>query len=118
MTEAVKDIETKELEKVETRTEVWAQFDVVVRDKYVEVLADVPGVMKDGIEITLHKNILDIKARRDDYDGLRKKDYKCSFTLGEEVSRTGITAKVENGVLKVTVPMAKDSGVKQIPIKS
>ena len=65
MTEAVKDIEKKE-EAVaeESRTYVWARSDVIIKDKQVEVHADMPGVDSAGVGITLHKNILEIKGKR------------------------------------------------------
>jgi HSP20 family molecular chaperone IbpA len=119
MTKAVKDIEKKDtaLEKTEARAETRARFDVIVREKHVEILADMPGVDKEGVDITVHRNSLDITGRRPDYDGARRKDYKCSFTLGDQVGTDGITASVKNGVLKVLVPKAKDAGVKKIQIK-
>ncbi len=118
MTEAVKDIEKKEETAVENRTFVWARSDVILKDKHVEVLADMPGVESDSVDITLHKNILEIKGRRSDYDGLGRKDYRSSFTLGEEVKRDGIKATVKNGVLMVVIPKAKDKGLVHIPVKS
>ena len=119
MTEAVKDIEKKEEAVVEeSRTYVWARSDVMLKDKHVEVHADMPGVDKDGVDITLHRNILEIKGRRSDYDGLGRKDYRSSFTLGEEVKRDGLKAKIDNGVLTITVPKAKDSALVHIPVKS
>ena len=119
MTEAVKDIEKKEEAVVDrNRSYVWARSDVIIKDRHVEVHADMPGVENDSVDITLHKNILEIKGRRPDYDGLGRKDYRSSFTLGEEVKRDGIKATVNNGVLKVVIPKAKDKGLVRIPVKS
>ncbi len=118
MTEAVKDAVTKEEKKVEARVETWADFEIIVKEKDVVVIADMPGVTKDGLDITLHKNILEARGKRSDYDGRRKKDYICSFTLGQEVKRDGIKARIDNGVLTVTVPKAKDTGLVHIPVKS
>ena len=118
MTEAVKDIEKKEETAGQSRTSVWARSDVILKDRHVEVHADMPGVESDSVDITLHKNILEIKGRRSDYDGLGRKDYRSSFTLGEEVKRDGIKATVNNGVLKVVIPKAKDKGLVRIPVKS
>ena len=117
MTEAIKDVVKKDETKEQARAETWAAFDIIVKDKHVEVIADMPGVKKDGLDITLHKNLLEVRGKRSDYDGRRKKDYICSFTLGVEVKRDGLKARIDNGVLAVTVPKAKDSGVVHVPIK-
>jgi len=121
MTEAVKDIVKKEDTEVvasEVRAEAMARFDVIVKDKHIEVLADMPGVTKDTVDITIHQNVLEITGKRTDYDGMTRLDHKCSFTLGEQVSRDGITATVNNGVLKLAIPKAKDHGVKKIKVKT
>ena len=118
MTTAVKEATEAEVEsKVEYRAEVLARHDVIIREKVVEVLADMPGVDKDSVEITLHRDVLEITGKRADYDGESRKDYKCSFTLGTQLDTKKIKATVKDGVLKVEIPKTADAGVKRIPIK-
>lgn len=114
MTQAVAE---KEAVQQEVRAQVRARFDVIVKEAHLEVLADMPGVSRDSVEVTLEAGVLDIKGERADYDGARRKDYHCSFTLGTEVDTEGIKAGVTGGVLTVTIPKAKNAGARKIKVK-
>src|SRR5437870_13827893 len=85
--------------------------------------AEMPGVGKDGLEVTVDGNELTIIGRRSDpaltgdvvYSESRAWDYKRVFELDPEIDSSKITAKMEQGVLMLTLP--KTERVKPRKIK-
>ena len=90
--------------------------DVHEHDDHYELDIDLPGFAKDEINISLENGMLTVAAAK----GLEKKDtdkkgkvirqerysgsMQRSFYVGEAVSENEITAKFENGVLRLNVP--------------
>lgn len=88
-----------------------------------------PGMEKTDFTINLEAAILTISAvqkeevKNDALKSIRKefsyKGFKRSFTLDEKIDAATITAKYENGILKVTLPKKEEIKVegKQIIIQ-
>ncbi len=82
---------------------------------YIEV--DLPGVKKEDVEISIDKNVLTIKGKREVREEVKENDYyrvesrygtfSRSFTLPEKVDVENIKAHSENGVLEITIPKLK-----------
>jgi HSP20 family protein len=74
--------------------------------------AEMPGVGKGGLEVTIDNNELTILGRRSDemlkgevvYRESRAWDYKRVFELDPEIDSSKITAKMEQGILTLTLP--------------
>ena len=94
---------------------------------YIDV--DLPGVKKEDVEISVDKNLLTIKGKRETKEEVKEEDYyriesrygtfSRSFTLPEKVDVEKIEAKSEDGVLEIIIPklkVLKDS-TKKIEIK-
>jgi len=110
----------------ETRASVPMQFrmDVTENDKEYQVLAEVPGVKKEEISITINGNQValsaEVKHEKDAKNGgtmLRAERYygkvQRSFTLGQEVEEAAAQAKYNDGVLELTLPKkAAASGIR------
>lgn len=107
------------------RSLVCDSFKVDVRedDNNYIIEAELPGVKKDEIEISLNEGKLNISVIRDEKIEEVKKNYLhkerrfCSMQRSvylSEADNAGITAKLENGELTVNVPKKKniDSTVK------
>jgi HSP20 family protein len=85
-------------------------------DQYV-VEADLPGVTKDGLEITVEDNELTIIGRRNDfhevpngevlYQETRPGDFRRVFELDPTIDTAKIGAKMQQGVLTLTLPKAE-----------
>ncbi len=82
---------------------------------YIEL--DLPGVKKEDVEISVDKNILTIKGKREVKKEEEKDDYyrvesaygtfARSFTLPEKVDSENIRATNEDGVVEITIPKLK-----------
>ena len=101
----------------ETRASVPTQIrmDVTENDKEYQVLAELPGVKKEEISITINGNQVAVSAEvrheKDVKNGgtvLRAERYygkiQRSFTLGQEVDEAAAQAKYNDGVLELTLP--------------
>ena len=102
------------------RTDIYETGDAIV------VIADMPGVNKASLEITLEENILTIDGRvaPDPIEGLRQRhreftagNYHRTFTLSDVVSREGIEARVKDGVLRLTLPKHGPTRAHKIPVQ-
>jgi HSP20 family protein len=84
------------------------------KDEYV-LEAEMPGVSKDGLEITLEGNVLTLVGRRSDetptgdavYRESRPADYRRVFELDPAIDAEKINARVDQGVLRLTLPKAE-----------
>jgi|SRR3954451_11298755 len=85
-----------------------------LKDDYV-LEAEMPGVSKDGLEITLEGNVLTIVGHRSDpaltgdalYRESRFADYRRVFELDPAIDGDKINARVEQGILTLTLPKAE-----------
>jgi len=98
--------------------------DIFETEEALTVVADLPGVSKENVEIRVEDNILTIKGRanyRSTGNVLREEfrlhGYYRQFQLSDEVDQDKITADSKNGVLTVTLPKAEKSKPKQIKVK-
>ena len=89
--------------------------------------ADMPGVVKENLEITLDNNILEINGRVTEED-LNEEDLKYSeyklynfhreFNVGRDINANAITANLDQGVLTLIMPKKEEVKPKKIEIKS
>lgn len=93
------------------------------KDGYV-LEAEMPGVNKDGLEITLEGNEITIVGRKQPetlqaetlYRESRPADYRRVFELDPAIDTTKISAKIEQGVLTLTLPKAEKVKPRKIAI--
>jgi len=90
------------------------RVDISEDDKSIYIEADLPGVKKEDLKVTVEDNLLTIRAeRRAESTESRKNYYRTervfgsmtrSFTLGENVNKDAIEAHFSDGVLKLVLP--------------
>ncbi|MDX2465105.1 MAG: Hsp20/alpha crystallin family protein [Porticoccus sp.] len=89
--------------------------DIVERDGHYEITAEMPGMKKEDIKITLENGVLRLEAESHMEDKEEKEGkiirqerrygkYVRSFDLGENIHEEDIKASFEDGVLKLTAP--------------
>jgi len=85
------------------------------RDNIV-VLAEMPGVAPDGVDITLERRVLTIRGRSATgehtgyqrvYNEYADGDYERVFTLSENIDRDRIEATLKDGILNLVLPKAE-----------
>lgn len=98
--------------------------DIVEHKDRFELLADLPGVAPDDIDINLHENVLSIAGRRAEQHADQQRchgeraggNFCRRFTLPGTVDGDGIAARAEHGVLKVSIPKLPDVQPRRIDI--
>lgn len=99
--------------------------DIYETDDSLVVVADMPGVKKDDLEISVENNLLTIHARPGvamDESALMREfslgEYFRQFTLGDKVDRDRITASLDQGVLTLSLPRAEEAKPRLIKVKA
>jgi len=103
-------------------------IDVYDTDDAVMVEANLPGVKAEDIDVQIRGDVLTIKAesKREKEVSEDKYTYKeraygvieRSVRLPVDVDVDAAEAKLENGILKLTLPKVEKEGAKKIKIKA
>jgi HSP20 family protein len=92
------------------KTVVHPLVDVLENDGEFLLIADLPGVNKDALQITANGNQLEIGAETDSLE------YRRSFALGDDVDLEAVEAKLEHGELRIHLPKRAQARVRKIAI--
>ena len=108
-----------------------APYGVDVREdaEHLYVEAELPGFKKDEVDITLENQILTISAERSEGSNGKDKEkgewllnerrytrFLRSFTLPPTVSDQSVEAKLENGLLTITLNKREESKPRKISV--
>ncbi len=104
------------------------KMDVKENDKAYTVHADIPGVKKEDIHVTIDGNQVAISAEvkrvKEEKDGdklLRSERYTGkvyrSFALGQDIDEGASVAKYNEGVLELTLPKKQAVASKKLTIQ-
>jgi HSP20 family protein len=100
-------------ERIRERRAFVPRVDIYETNDAMTVVADMPGVDADSLEISLEQNVLTIngyvsEAYPEDYmlayAEYRTGDYVRSFTLSNQIDQSRIEAAVKDGVLRLHLP--------------
>lgn len=94
------------------KTVVHPLIDVFENDVEFLLVAELPGVDKEALQITADGNQLEIEAETDSLE------YRRSFALGDDVDLDAIEAKLEHGELSVHLPKRAEARVRRISVSS
>ena len=101
--------------------------DIFETEKSITLLADMPGVKADDLTIDLRDNTLTLSADITAVDNSDEEEllveyetgrYYRQFTLGELINQTNIDAKLNDGVLRLTLPKVEKATPKKITVKT
>lgn len=108
-------------------TSQWApQVDIKEEDDQYLILADIPGVDPNDIEITMEKGILSLKGQRSDESvqqagKLTRVErshgvFYRRFSLPDSADPNGIKASGRLGVLEIAIPKRPESAPRRIQV--
>ncbi|WP_304985153.1 Hsp20/alpha crystallin family protein [Coxiella-like endosymbiont] len=118
-----------------TESQLWDAFSTEwspridikdMSDNYI-IRADIPGVDPKDIEVSMENNVLAIKGEKETETEEKKEDFLRvertkgafirRFSLPESVNSEKIKAKSKHGVLEISIPKMKRSGMRKIQIE-
>jgi HSP20 family protein len=109
-------------------TQMRMKLDVAENDTAYTIRADIPGVKKEDIKISVDGNQVSISAETKREKDVKKDDkivhseryygsVARSFTLAHDVDDKGASAKYNDGVLELTLPKSAAAKTKQISVQ-
>ena len=99
-----------------------------VRDGNLVVRADVPGLELKDLDVSVLRGVLTIKGERKSEQEVKKEDYlrrevsygsfERRMSLPEGAVTDQVKANFKNGVLEITIPLAKEAVAKKVQIET
>jgi HSP20 family molecular chaperone IbpA len=114
-------------ERTRDRVAFVPRSDIYETNEGITVVADMPGVDENSVDITLENNVLSINGFVESaepeghslaYAEYRVGDYQRAFTISDQIDRDGIEATVKDGVLRLYLPKVTEARKRTIAIKS
>ena len=102
------------------------RVDVLEDETGITVLADLPGVTRDALEIHVEGGSLTIdaavtaatpEAMEATYAEVRLPRYRRSFTLSRELDGGRIEAQLKDGVLRLRIPKQEHAQPRRVSVK-
>jgi HSP20 family protein len=98
--------------------------DIFEQDEGLVVMADMPGLERENLEISVDQDVLTIKGvhvDRGEREFLHREFTPASFfrqfNLGGKIDQGRINAEYRHGVLKVRLPFAEETKPRSIEVK-
>jgi HSP20 family molecular chaperone IbpA len=99
--------------------------DIYEEDDGLVILADLPGVSRDSLEVRLDRGILTIQGRAQHLAAGEPiyRDYELTgffrqFRLSDEVDEERVEAELKHGVLRIRLYRAERAQPKRIEVKA
>jgi len=100
--------------------------DIYETDKDIVVKAELPGLKKEDVFVSIDNNVLMLRGERKFSDEVKRENFHRvertygeflrSFTLPTFVDMTKILAEFKDGILIVTLPKREEAKPKQIEV--
>jgi len=97
--------------------------DIFETENGLVVVADLPGVEKDQIDVNVEKNVLTLKAKpkQELTEGLARQEYQLlpfyrQFQLSDAVDQAKISAEMKYGVLTIHLPKVAEQQPRKIAV--
>jgi HSP20 family protein len=100
--------------------------DIYETENEFVIKAEMPGVKKDGVNITLDNNELEISGKINGilpeeknlkYSEFKLYNYHRKFNVGDTVDRNTLSAALDNGILTLTLPKKEEVKPRKIEVK-
>lgn len=99
--------------------------DIFETDREISLVADMPGVDADSVTVDLREGVLTLTGDVKPWEGSDETDvlvefeigkYYRRFVLSDAIDQEKIAAKLENGVLRLTLPKAEKALPRRIAV--
>jgi len=112
-------------EEMDRSPEFAPAVDIYDRDDEIVVVADMPGVPADSVDIGLDRGELTIRGRvktppvngQVGFQEFQVGDFVRTFTLTDDIDPNGIAAEMANGVLKLHLKKPVERKPRKIQVK-
>lgn len=103
------------------------EVDILERDGGYVIYADLPGVDDKSVDVRLDQGVLTLDAQLatlpdGDWNALhaeyRLGSYHREFRISEGIDASGVSAKMNNGVLELHLPKSEQHRPRSIPVTS
>ena len=101
--------------------------DIFETDKEITLLADLPGVTSENLNIDLNEGVLTLSGDIEPFENPDEEDlmieyevgqYYRQFTLSEMIDQDKIEANLAEGVLRLRLPKAEKAQPRKIEVKA
>ncbi|HEY0707898.1 MAG TPA: Hsp20/alpha crystallin family protein [Polyangia bacterium] len=105
----------------------WPRTSVYEAGTNLVLVADLPGVKAEDVEVTLEKDVLTLAGQRKlevpeghavHRQERRAARFSRSFSLPCKVDGEALNAELADGVLTITLPKAPEAQPRRIPVKA
>jgi HSP20 family molecular chaperone IbpA len=134
MTESNKALEVRDkqemaipVEHTDSRLVLTPEVDIFETDRDIVLLVDMPGVSTEGLDISLKDGVLTLSGKVRPWETPNESDVLVEFEIGQyfrrftvpkQVDQDRIEARLEDGVLHLTLPKSEKALPRQITVKA
>lgn len=103
------------------------KVNVIEKDEAFHLEAETPGMTEKDVSIEFHDGVLTLKGQKEKSSQNDKNDYRIrefskqsftrSFRLSEQIDSERVEARMDQGILKVTLPKKEQAKQKKIEVK-
>ena len=103
------------------------RVNITETENEYSLVAEVPGMPEEDVHLEVHNDVLKLTGKKEVTSDKEEEAYHIrefhhesferSFKLGKEVDTNKVSAKLEDGVLKVTLPKKHEVKAKKIDIQ-
>jgi HSP20 family molecular chaperone IbpA len=122
-----KQVAETEAERTREQPAIVPRVEIYDTDKDIFLVADMPGVSKESVDIVLEKGVLTLNGYVDPevpegyslaHAEYQVGDFVRSFSLSNEINQDAIEATLKDGVLRVTLSKVTEAQTKKIAVKA
>lgn len=98
--------------------------DIIETDNSFALLADMPGVSPEGLEVLTERDALIVRGHAErsneelEYREFELGEYRRTFLMTEDLDTSGITATLRDGVLRLEIPKSEKTKPKRISVRA
>ena len=127
MTIEKRAVEKSEPERLDDAHAYVPNVDIIERESDLLLVADMPGVTPDGVDVHYERGVLTIRGhvapRQDQATEYLMREYGVggfhrSFELGEGIDAATISAELSDGALTVHLPKANEVMPRKIAVQT